>query len=160
MRSAMVRFVLACGLFTAWIGFLIYLAAAKGHPVVVSQPQVLVSVLDVVAEIPALDEPIVVEEILYRSKGLPPVAKGDKIRVVNLQDCRRPSTSGDTPLDWTGPGTYLVTLEEVAKEDDRYVARIAVTPVSPGFPRAGVKPTPRIYPATDDVRRQYREVKP
>jgi hypothetical protein len=58
------------------------------------------------------------------------------------------------PLDWTGPGAYILPVELTADEKGYAVIRV---PPSPGYPPPGFeRGPPRIYRATDDVMREYR----
>jgi hypothetical protein len=166
MRRPAVRFALACLLFAGWLGYLIFLAFTSTRPVVLSRPQMLVSQLDVVAKIDNLDQPVVeVEQVLSVARGVKAPAKGQSITVNNLKDCKRVARededANDVPLDWTGPGLYLLPLDP--DKGDSY--KVVVVPSSPGFPVSHrkvtpPKPTPRLYPATEDALRQYRQIKP
>jgi hypothetical protein len=158
--SPVARFVLALGLFAGWVGWLGYLAATKARPVVLSRPQLMVSDADVLAEVSALDVPVVVKEVLH-SKGVG-LAVGDSLDVPNLKACRRLPRGNekveDVPLDWTGPGTYLLPLK---KTDDGFA--VVDVPPSPGYPPEGarekgfVRGFPRIYRVDDDLLARYRE---
>ena len=169
MKPAAWRLVVTAVLFLAWVGYLAYLALMTRNPVVLSRPQILVSDLDVVAEVPstAADADIVVKEVLY-PKERPPVEVGQKLHVLNLALCKRlprepqkGEPQENVSPDFTGPGLYLLPLRQV--EGDKY--EVVPTPPSPGYPpnyppdarRAGVGP-PRIYPASPEVLRQYKSI--
>jgi hypothetical protein len=156
--SPVVRFLMACCLFAGWMGYLVYLAATAGKPVVLSRPQLLVSKLDVLARIDSPDEPVVVEEVLLRAEGVEAPDAGDELTIANLRQCKRlPHAEEDpekVPLDWTGPGVYLLPLQPTP-DGRRFV--VAEVPPSPGYPPpAFPRGTPRIYRATDEVMREYR----
>jgi hypothetical protein len=153
--SPVARFVVACCLFAGWIGWLSWMAAMPKQTTL-SRPQLLVSEIDVVAEVPALDQPIVVEKVLHGD-----IKPGATLRVDNLADCKRlrrkDEKPGDVPLDWTGPGRYLLPLRTSGKS---YL--VVVTPPSPGYPPGDPETTrgsPRIYHADDEVLEQYREIR-
>ncbi len=155
-----VRFVLPCCLFAGWIGWLGWMAATTKQTVL-SRPQLLVSEMDVVAEVAALDQPIVVKEVLAGAARDAAVVSGASLRVGNLAECKRLPREGedadDVPLDWTGPGLYLLPLRATTNGQTYLVAE---TPPSPGYPPrgSGSKGSPRIYHATSDVLRQYAEI--
>lgn len=158
-RLAWLRFVLACLLFAGWIGWLGFLAATRRNPVVLSRPQLLVSDVDVVAEVDDPDRPVVVHKVLVSRAGLA-FAAGDTLTVTNLKDCRRQRRSreeqaADVPKDWTGPGLYLLPLRARKNAPDTF--EVVVVPPSPGYPREDI-PTPRIYPATPEVLAEYEQV--
>src|SRR5437762_3330320 len=106
--SPLARFVLAGCLFAAWIGWLSWMASKKNEQTVLSRPQLLISEMDVVAEVPALDQPVVIETVLRNTIKDSAVKPGDSIKVDNLADCKRLMREGeearDVPLDWTGSG--------------------------------------------------------
>ncbi len=154
-----VRFVLACCLFAAWIGWLTW-QAAHSKRVVLSHPQLLVSEIDVLAEVPALDKPVVVKEVLFANIKDSAIVPGATIRVENLAECKRlrreDEKAEDVSLDWKESGLYLLPLRTTANGQSYAVVE---TPSSPGYPppRTALKGSPRLYPASDDVLRQYRD---
>jgi hypothetical protein len=171
LQPAAIRLVALALLFMAWLGYLAYLVVkmphtATGEPLILSRPQLLVSQLDVIAEVDAAKDvsgpspEVTIKEILFPKTGAP-VKVGDKVHVVGLKECRRPphdaEKTSDVPPDWTGPGRYLLPLQQA--NADTY--RVVPTPPSPGFPptrdRAG---PPRIYPATAAARAEYQAIKP
>jgi hypothetical protein len=167
MKLAAWRLVLMTALFAGWLGYLGYLVATRAHhdgrPLVLSRPQLLVSEVDVLAQVDADDptKPAKIQEILYQA-GKPFLRVGDEIFVDNLSDCHPPPREGEdrTPRrDWTGPGAYLLPLNH--SEDKHF--RVTPTPASPGFPAprelapGGVGP-PRIYPVTAAALAQYRQI--
>jgi hypothetical protein len=155
MKAARWRLIAATVLFAAWLGYLIVLAVGAAHPVVqlwpfhvtkvapvvLSRPQLLVSTLDVIADVQEADgEPspeVTVVEIHWPKK--PPVQPEEKIRVEGL-----PISSAE---GWQGPGRYILPL--VPKRDGRGY-EVAPIPPSPGFRGNGH----RIYPDTPDTREQ------
>src|SRR5438128_1430645 len=61
LHPAVLRLIAVALVFAAWIGYLVYLVAtrpvtADGAPLVLSRPQILVSELDVIAEVDATDD--------------------------------------------------------------------------------------------------------
>lgn len=170
-KPLLARLVLMAGLFLAWLAYLGYLVYSRPHtpdgrPLALSRPQFFVSMLDVVAQVnDERGEEVIIEEVLYpREKA--PVKLGEKIRVENIDKCRplpRPEPeekNKETPLDWTGPGKYLLPLQIVERQGKRHF-EVVPTPPSPGYPppphSAGVGP-PRIYPATRQMLAEYVDI--
>src|SRR5439155_18644972 len=87
--SPLARFVLAGCLFAGWIGWLSWMAANKSKQTVLSRPQLLISEIDVVAEVPAPDQPIVIEKVLHSNIKDEAIVPGATLRVDNLADCKR-----------------------------------------------------------------------
>ena len=139
MRSAVLRLILAVALFAAWIGWLARLALTGSRPVVLSQPQFLVSNLDVIAQI---DSPTAQEVQVVRVHW-PPARRDQfeskKLPVSNLSEC-----SG-----WTGPGPYILALTADG------TPRVTPTPPSPGYSGLG---RPRIYPLTPETEQQLEGI--
>jgi hypothetical protein len=216
MKLAQGRLLVVVVLFVAWLGYLAFLVtcrphlptglrgAFEGQPLTLSRPQVLASTLDVIAEVnDVTGDDVTVVEVLYPLENAP-VKKGDKIKVENVEQCRPQldpiKKNQETPLDWTGPGHYLLPLQLV-KRDDKSIYEVTATPVSPGYPHPEsvggwvVTPkgmghvrsierdgeglpkvvvelkdgerisyrlkdlaTPRIYPDTPQLRREYHSV--
>lgn len=163
--SPVVRFVLACCLFVSWMGYLIFLAATTSKPIVLSRPQLLVSEVDVLAEVEAIDKPVVIKKVLIARDKDANLLPGKELRIANLGDCRRLPFKGEkleqVPLDWQGPGTYLLPLR---KSNGGYV--VVVVPASAGYPprkndnpNEYETPTPRIYRATDKVIKEYEKLR-
>jgi hypothetical protein len=166
MKPPAWRLLLTVALFVGWLGYLAYLVWSRPHtpdgrPLVLSQPQFLVSMLDVVAEVKDLHQKVVIDTVLYPTTD-PPVQQGEEVRVGNLDQCRalsaNPEGTGEAPLDFTGPGKYLLALEWHTKDGER-TYEVVPTPPSPGFPpsRHAAGP-PRIYPATADMLAEYRRI--
>src|SRR5438270_12864194 len=122
MRFAKARLVAAVLLLFAWIGYVAYQAMAYGRFPVVSHAQLLISTLDVIADVKAdadgRPEPVIhVVEVHW-----PPAKKdlaGQDLTVLNL-----PIADG-----FQGAGRYIVPL--VAGPEGRYL--VAGLPRSPGF---------------------------
>jgi len=160
------RLVVAVLLFGGWISYLGYLVATRpkmpdGRPLILSRSQVLVSDLDVVAEVADPKADVTIQQVLYpqgdaEAEKLP----GQKVRVTNLAECRPIPRSQDSsvPGDWTGPGSYLLPLRRSPTGQDAY--EVVPTPATVGYPPpgAGVVGPPRIYPATEQALAQYREI--
>ena len=159
------RLVLTAALFLGWLGYLGYLVwtrplTASNTPLVLSRPQIMVSRIDIVADISNTLQPVVVKEILY-----PPDARikvGDKLRVLDLDLCHpvRRREDEKTPDDFTGPGPYLIPLRPSGREEGAY--EVAPIPTSPGFDAKwrddrGERPV-RIYPYTSETAAQYRRI--
>jgi hypothetical protein len=166
MRGAVARLLIAAALFLFWIGYLAYLVVHTRDAVVLSRPQLLVSDLDVIAHVAAVDQLVTVEEVLYPNREWAAKLVGKKITVKNLADCRPPIhlRTKEDDRDFKGPGSYLLPLHEVPEGDKQdglaQISEVAPTPPSPGFPHPGPPQLgpPRIYPATADVRAQYRMI--
>src|SRR3954454_16617305 len=111
-RFAVLRLVLASVLFAGWIGWLVYLAKFKSKPIVLSRPQLLVSDLDVIAEVDEPGKKAVVKEVYAWGRRIDPPAFDAPIEVVNLAQCHRvphdEETEDDVPRDWQGPGLYIL----------------------------------------------------
>jgi hypothetical protein len=139
------RFILACCLFAGWLGYLGYLAATKSNPIVLSRPQLLVSDIDVLAELKGLDQPVVVKEVLSQRTGEKSVRAETPLTIENLSDVSLPDFK---------PGLYLLPLTH--RQAGYFVTE---TPPSPGYPRDAAHDRLRIYPATDEVLRQYHDIR-
>jgi hypothetical protein len=149
MNFARMRFVLALGLFAVWLGWLLYMAVSTSKPIVLSEPQFLVSSLDVVAEVPAISKggaDVVVQEVSWPTDEGAKL-KGQKLHVTNLDQCRE---------DWKGPGPYILALAPDGKE----AYRVAPLPRSPGFGGPTTTPgRPRIYPVTASTQAQLKAMR-
>ncbi len=145
MKWASIRFVLALVVFLAWLGWLLQLAVSTARPIVLCEPQFLVSSLDVVAQVGSVnggDDEVIVREVHY-----PPAERdklvGKKIRVTNLDQCKE---------DWQGADALYI-LPLITDGKDAY--RVAPLPRSPGFGGSGSRAArPRIYPLTPQTRMQ------
>src|SRR5262245_46247440 len=139
MTFAKVRLFVAVAFLLAWVGWLGHQAFSYGRFPVVSHAQLLISTLDVVADVAANDEgrpnpKVTVREVCWPADQTAVVGKD--VVVANL-----PSATG-----FEGPGRYVVPL--VRGEGGDY--RVAGLPRSPGFDRQAYF----IYPDTPITRRQ------
>src|SRR5438270_12803057 len=104
--SARMRLGLAATTFVAWIGWLAFLAFTTTQPVILYRPQVLVSRLDVIAEVTAKGEHPA-KEVTVREVHWPPEERehltGHKITVTNLAGLGHEE-------GWRGPGSYILPL--------------------------------------------------
>ncbi len=145
MKWATIRFMLALALFLAWLGWLLQLAVSTAKPIVLCEPQFLVSSLDVVCHVGSVngnDDEVIVREVHW-----PPTERDKlvdkKIRVTNLDQCKE---------DWQGADALYI-LPLIPDGKDTY--RVAPLPRSPGFGGASSKAgRPRIYPVTPQTRMQ------
>jgi|GEM_PF-277596 hypothetical protein len=175
MKLAMARLILTAALFLGWLGYLSYLVvcrphtpggllgAFEGRPLTLARPQFLVSTLDIVAEVSGdKGEKVIVQEVLF-PKANPPVQPGEEIYVENIDRCRPLSDplakEVNPPPDYLGPGRYLLPLQPLGANEPRRF-EVVPTPPSPGFPTTqGVHSgPPRIYPATEEMLAEYREI--
>lgn len=155
-RFAVLRLVLASVLFAGWIGWLVYLAATKSRPIVLSRPQLLVSDLDVIAQVDNPAKKVIVKEVYaWRDKEAPP-AVNDTLDVVDLDKCHRVPHDGeaddDVPRDWQGPGLYILPLRKVGGHYE-----VVPIPPSPGFPF--FRGPRRIYPLTNETHADLKAIK-
>lgn len=159
MKPSVLAFAFPLALFAAWMGYLGWLVAnrplqAPGYPLVLSQPQILTSPIDIIGEIEDAEEgmpaSVKVVEVLF---GEGPQI-GDTIQVDGVFDCR-PVKRGEheVPKDWNGAGLYLVPLGPLDKKTGRY--EVAPVPLSPGFREPGLR---RIYRDSHEIRAQYAKI--
>ncbi len=139
MRFAKARLVVAFVALFAWVGYIAYQALAYGRFPVVSHAQLLVSTLDVIADVNADDQgrpmpEVHVDEVHWPAgkRGL----AGQDLTIRNLGDA-----SG-----FVGPGRYFLPLVV----DDGGGYSVAGLPRSPGFEHAAYF----VYPDTPIVREQ------
>ncbi|HLJ97191.1 MAG TPA: hypothetical protein VKU02_28790 [Gemmataceae bacterium] len=153
MKPATLRLLLVGVLFAAWIGWLVYLVYSMKsslppgatRPVVLSQPQFLVSSLDVIAQVDEIDKDpaeVTIREVFWPQGKETDDLRGKKIQVSRLPECRD---------DWVGRGEYILALASSGEKG----YQIVPVPRSPGFPSG----RPRIYPATPQTRQQLREIR-
>jgi len=133
-------------LFAGWMGYLSLQAWKYRHPpVIVSRAQLLMSKYDVVADLatadgkPSID--VAIGEVLFADDDGGPKA-GTTIKIWNIAECD----------GYGGPGSYLIPLTVFGGQ---YL--VAALPFDPGRSSADIKP--RIYPASDEVRNQIRELR-
>jgi hypothetical protein len=144
MKKSPIVLAVAALLFIGWMIFLGTQALRKSKPVVVSRAQLLASQYEVEVDLPAPPtdgEKVKVLTVAYQSDSSPP---GGEITVTNLGH-----TQG-----YAGPGAYLLPL---VRHGDKY--EIAGYPADPGYPALLEAPKPRIYPLTEEVRRQHRQIR-
>ena len=150
MKSATARFALTLVVFIGWLGWLLNLAISTAHPIVLCEPQFLVSNLDVLAEVSSINgnaDEVIVREVHW------PKAEGDKLigkklKITNLAECKEDVHGAET--------LYILALVPDGK--DAY--RVAPLPRSPGFVAGpGSKAArPRIYPVTPETRKQLDRI--
>jgi hypothetical protein len=146
MTGARFRLAIAAVLFLGWLGWLAYLAFTTTRPVVLSRPQLLVSTLDVIAQVSSRDsapDPDVVVEEVHWPPSRQAELVGHALTVTNLAACQ----------GWTGPGIYILPLVS-----DGAAYQVAGIPPSPGFIPARADDRPRIYPKTPETVAQLEEI--
>jgi hypothetical protein len=139
MTFAKARLLVAVLALFAWLGYIAYQALAVGRFPVVSHAQLLVSTLDVIADVRAGDDGRPAPKVRVESVHWPADQKaleGREIEVANLADAALPDGS-----PFPGPGRYILPL--VRDEGGPY--RVAGLPRSPGFDHPGVY---FVYPVT------------
>jgi hypothetical protein len=159
------RLVLTASLFVGWLGYLGYLVAtrpltASGTPLVLSRPQIMVSPIDIVADVSnPLGRVTVVTVVQILHPADSPIKVGDKVKVLDLDSCR-PLTRrvNEKPQDdFAGPGRYLIPLRPSKPEEGAY--EVVPIPTSPGFDARRMEVLGvRIYPFTDEAAAQYRRI--
>ena len=133
-------------LFATWLGWMAFLALTATRPIVISRPQLLISQIDVVAEVQAKagqPGPEVNVRLVHWPPSLQKKLVNSTIHVQNLENCN----------GWKGEGIYILPL---IKEGDRY--RVAGIPPSPGFPTRRSDERPRIYPWTPQTQYQLEHI--
>jgi hypothetical protein len=147
MAFAKARFLAVAVLLLGWLGYLAYQALAFGRFPVVSHSQLLVSTLDVIADVRVDNDGRPVPRVLVHEVHWPADQQklsGQEIEVVNLSD---PSLKG-----FAGAGRYILPLEKA----DGSAYRVAHLPRSPGF---NGERSCFIYPDTPITRGQLDEVR-
>jgi hypothetical protein len=123
------RLVVSAGLFLAWIGFLAYLVMRTRDPVILSRPQLTVSSMVVIADVPEKDGrplPILmIKKVAWAAPDGDAKAGGMQLVVEGLADCG--SRHG-----WRGPGEYIVPLTK-RKVGSDYRFEVTAVPLSPGY---------------------------
>jgi len=141
LKWARIRLAVAVILFAGWIAWLIYLAVVGTPRPLVSRSQLLVSNLDIVAQIDQLaGNPPKIEIGQVHWPQAKQALVGTSIEVPNLPSCD----------GWKGPGQYIIPL--ITDWHGSY--QVAPLGPSPGFESA----RPRIYPANPETRRQLDEI--
>ena len=146
MKKSPIALAVSLVLFVGWISYLGVTALRNRRPVVVSAAQLLVSDYDVEADLEAEDdgkprEQVQVRKVLFSGDDNKPAGA---IKVSNLRGVE----------GFGGPGAYLVPL---VRKGEQY--EVAGQPLDPGFPFFRELPKPRIYPLTDEVRRQHHRLR-
>jgi hypothetical protein len=159
MKPALWRLILTAALFVGWLGYLTYLVCIRPS-VVLSRPQFLVSMLDIVGRVDNIKgEDILVEKVLFPETN-PSVKAGDKIQVENIAKCRPLSDPLEKNMepspDWMGPGPYILPLQLVERDGKGHY-EVVPTPASPGYHGLSAGP-PRIYPATVRLLDEYKRI--
>jgi len=150
MSRNRVALIIAAAAFLGWMIFLGSKAWQYRHPpVIVSRAQLLTSEYDVVADImadptdpakPALN--VTVQEVLYSAEADARAPKtGQTITVQNLAG----------GIGYIGAGAYVLPL---SKRNGLYY--LVAPPVDPGVPKSF---DPRFYPASEEVRRQFADIR-
>jgi hypothetical protein len=142
MRFAKVRLLIAVGLLAAWIGYIAYQALAFGRFPVVSHAQLLVSTLDVIADVRA-DADARPEAKVHVTEVHWPARKSELVgQDITISNMEYTAGSG-----FNGAGRYILPL--VRGEGGDY--RVAGLPRSPGFDGHSAY---FIYPDTPLTRQQ------
>jgi hypothetical protein len=148
MRVRALWLIVTAVLFAAWLGWLTFLAVTTSRPIVLSRAQLLVSTIDVMAEVPEKGgrpaDQATVTEVHWPTDGPEQKLVGKTIRVVNLPDCE---------FKWTGPGRYILPL---VKDGDAF--RVAAIPPSPGFDSDMQGQQARIYPLSPQTLEQLQAI--
>lgn len=154
MMSPKARFVIAAGLFLAWLGWLVYLVTQTRDPVILSRPQFLVAELYITARLTDEDEDgkpdakAKIEKTLWAANEKDELPPGTEILITNLPDCE---------YGWKRPGVYLLPL--VKSTADAYkIALVPAAPRNPGYTPREHSPQLRIYLADDEALRQVRQL--
>jgi hypothetical protein len=146
MTIARLRFWAAVAVLLAWLGYLGHQALSISRfSTVISHAQLLVSTLDVIADVRAGDDGKPLAKVKVHDVRWPSdrqTLTGHEIEVVNLADA----------TGFAGTGSYILPLVE----SDGGTYRVAPLPRSPGFDRAN--PLYLIYPDTSLTRRQLESV--
>jgi hypothetical protein len=158
MKPAVARLAITTFLFAGWMGYLGFQVATRprtsaGKPLVLSQPQILASQIDVIATVSDIGgKDVLITQVLYPQGAA--LKSGDTIQVVNIRECGPPQRDREGDVkDWNGPGDYLLPLRPLGG-NNRY--EVAPIPPSPGFYTG--EPRPRIYPAVEAALTQYRHI--
>ncbi len=156
-----IRLIIAVVLFFGWVGWLVYVAAAKRYTIVLSRPQFFVSNAWIVANLKGMSSPetiVTVEEVIWTSGEHKKLTKGAEIKVFDLDKV-------GNEQNWVGPGLYILPL---SSSGNGY--RLTRTPPSPGYPPPSPGKQPPsledqlkrrlfIYPDLQQTRQQLQEIK-
>lgn len=143
--------LLAAGLFAAWIGWLVYLAATSRDQVILSRPQFLVAHLHVLARLTGTaehpDAKVTIVEVSWAVPGQQRAPKDAEIPVSQLDLC-------GPEQGWEGAGLYLLPLMKGPGE----TYQLAAIPAGLGFAPRQLPERLRIYPATPAALAQLRQL--
>ncbi len=149
MKARALWLIATSVLFLGWLGWLGYLAWTTSRPIVLSRPQLLISTVDVIAEVQEKagkpSDHATVLEVHWPPSGPEQKLVGKTIRVVNLPE---------SEFKWIGPGQYILPL---VKDGNAY--RVAEIPPSPGFDSDLHGERPRIYPRTPETIKQLDSIR-
>jgi hypothetical protein len=154
MKPAAWRLAVTAGLFLAWLGYLAFLALTTRDVVVLSRPQFTISQVDVIAQRTGADAFLVTKVLYPHDAEKQAEWKGKTITVANIAKCQLYlARNGGQPVPPDEGKPYLLPLQSVPGDDP---ARFEVVPIppSPGFASG----PPRIYPADEEVIRQYHAI--
>jgi hypothetical protein len=141
MGLARARLVIAILVLFGWVGYIAYQALAYGRFPVVSHSQLLISTVDVIADVTADDQGRPNAKVHVVEVHWPPRRKdlaGQDISVGNLSDA--------VVRGFAGPGRYILPLTD----SEHGAFRIAGLPRSPAFEQTVYF----IYPDTPLTRKQ------
>jgi len=149
MKRNWIALIVAAGAFLAWMSYLGAKAWQYRHPpVIVSRAQLLGAEWDVIADVaadpadpkkPALN--VTVREMLHSADEGAAPRPGQTVTVQNLA----------AGIGYNGAGEYVLPL---TRRNGLYY--LAIPPVDPGAPRSF---EPRMYLLTDEVRRQFADIR-
>ncbi len=143
----------AAGLFAAWIGWLIYLAATSRDQVILSRPQFLVAHLHVLARLTGTaehpDAKVAIVDVPWAAAGQQGGQKDEDIAVSQLDLC-------GPEQGWEGDGLYILPLLKGPGE----TYQLTAIPVGLGFAPRQPQDRLRIYPATPAALAQLRQLAP
>jgi len=147
------RVVVSGLLFVAWLSYLGYLVAVTRDTIVLSRPQIIVSDLCVLAKLEERDGRPAPEAQVTRVLSGPDDAKALQGKMLTIAE--KSLAKIDKDSGWSGPGEYLLPLKVLDNQEGYEVTPLPRAPEFPAGP-----PHVRIYRATDDVLRQFHELKP
>ncbi len=148
MTGARIRLCVAAAAFLGWMVWLSLAVAGKGQVDPVSRAQLTEANVLVVAEVTSVEGKPASKVKIAKRIGANGPSEGAEIDVTNLPQAGVPGRG------FPGPGTYLLPL--VSRDNTIY--SIAGLPRSPGY-EAVTNPTqPSIYPWTDSLQTQLRNL--
>jgi hypothetical protein len=154
-----VLFGVASAVFLVWIGWLGYLAVSQGQlglvgkqaPPVLQRGQVLVSDVDVLAQVDALDKPVTVKKVL-RAPFKEGPREGDQLKLENLNQCDK--------KDWSGPGEYVIplSLQPGGGPPEYLVTKVKARELGLYDPSNNAPLVPHVYRATPETLAQLKQL--